>query len=190
MPYKKQGCVIILARSKFMTTSNICLYESLQPVNRQTTHPQSDKSHEIIRHYAFGSSLTGFIPIPLVDIAGVIAVQRVMLLHLSRHYDVPFSKNATRIILSSLMGGVASKAATPFASSALKLIPGVGTLASGASMATTSAASTYAVGKIFQQHFEKGGTFADFNLDKTKTEFDKRLQEGKQLYQQYKEQAQ
>jgi len=173
-----------------MTTSNACPHNSHQPVNKQTTYSEPNKSHEIIRHYAFGSSLTGFIPIPFLDIVGVIGVQRVMLLHLSRHYDVPFSKNAARIILSSLMGGVASKAATPFASSALKLIPGVGTLASGASMATTSAASTYAVGKIFQQHFEKGGTFADFNLDKSKPAFDKKLQEGKQLYQQHKVQTQ
>lgn len=147
------------------------------------------KSQELIKQYAFGSSLTGFIPIPFLDTVGLIGVQRIMLLHLSKLYDVPFSRNAAGIILSSLMGGVASRAAAPFASSALKLLPGVGTAISGTSMATMSAASTYAVGKIFQQHFEQGGTLENFNLEQAKSELNNKMQEGQQAYKSYKKQS-
>ncbi|MGV6808438.1 MAG: YcjF family protein [bacterium] len=153
---------------------------------QQQLKKRLEKGQELIRKYAFGSSLTGFIPVPFLDTVGLIGVQRIMLLHLSKLYAVPFSKNAAGIILSSLMGGVASRAAAPFASSALKLLPGVGTAISGTSMATMSAASTYAVGKIFQQHFEQGGTLDNFDLEQAKSELNNKIKEGQQAYSSYK----
>ncbi len=79
-----------------------------------------------------------------------------MLLRLSRLYGVPFKKNLASISLSTLTSGVTLTTATPLVGSMFKLIPGIGTVAGGASVAALSSASTYAVGKIFLQHFENG----------------------------------
>ena len=47
--------------------------------------------------------------------------------------------------------------------SALKLIPGVGTLIAAVTMPAYSAGATYLIGKVFIQHFASGGTLLDFN---------------------------
>ena len=47
--------------------------------------------------------------------------------------------------------------------SALKLIPGVGTIIAAVTMPAFSAGATYLIGKVFIQHFASGGTLLDFN---------------------------
>lgn len=140
----------------------------------------AQRAEQLIKDYAFGSSLTGLIPIPLLDTIGLIGVQRVMLMRLSKLYGVPFSKHLAKAWISTLMTGLAPKAATPLVGSMLKLIPGIGTLAGGATTAALGGASTYAVGKVFQQHFEQGGTLEDFDPDKVKGSFAEALQQGAQ----------
>jgi len=46
--------------------------------------------------------------------------------------------------------------------SGLKFIPKIGTVLGGISTSTIGAASTYAVGQVFMQHFDQGGTLLDF----------------------------
>ena len=48
-------------------------------------------------------------------------------------------------------------------SSALKGIPGIGTVISAFTMPVFSAGATYVIGKVFIQHFASGGTLLDFN---------------------------
>lgn len=140
----------------------------------------AQQAEQLIKDYAFGSSLTGLIPIPFLDTVGLIGVQRVMLMRLSKLYDIPFSKHLAKAWISTLMTGLAPKAATPLVGSMLKLIPGIGTLAGGATTAALGGASTYAVGKVFQQHFEQGGTLENFDPDKVKGSFAEALQQGTQ----------
>lgn len=139
------------------------------------------QAEKIIRDYSFGSSLTGFIPVPFIDLLGLLSVQRVMLFKLSRLYGVPFKKNVVKIALTTLTGSVAATAASPVISSMFKIIPGVGSVVGGASMAALGSASTYAIGKVFQQHFESGGTLDNFDLQKARKSFDEALEEGKEL---------
>jgi uncharacterized protein (DUF697 family) len=147
-------------------------------MNKQQQRAQ--QAEQLIKDYAFGSSLTGFIPIPLLDTLGLIGVQRVMLMRLSKLYGIPFSKNLAKAWITTLMTGLAPKAATPLVGSFLKLIPGIGTLAGGATTAALGGASTYAVGRVFQQHFEQGGTLEDFDPDKAKDTFVAELNQGVQ----------
>lgn len=122
----------------------------------------SEKADKLITNYAFSSSIAGFIPLPFADTLGVISVQHLMLIHLSKLYNIPCSQNLAKAWQSSLMGGI-PPAAT---SSTLKIIPGIGTVAGGISVATMGSASTYAIGKVFQQHFEGGGTLDNFEPEK------------------------
>jgi hypothetical protein len=47
------------------------------------------------------------------------------------------------------------------------------------STAAIGAASTYAVGKVFAEHFESGGTFLDFDEEKAREHFKAMYEEGK-----------
>lgn len=161
-----------------LSIKTICMDNQKQPLNKNKL---SDKADRLITKYAYSSSLTGFIPVPVLDIIGLMSVQRIMLYRMSVLYDVPFQKHLAKALLSTLMGSLASGAAAPIAGSALKLIPGVGTLVGGAGMATLGGASTYAIGKVFKQHFEEGGTLQDFDPDKVEVELEMELEEGKKL---------
>lgn len=151
-----------------------------------TSEKLSQQADRLIRDYAFGSSLTGFIPVPLVDTLGLMGVQRYMLFRLSRLYKVPFRKNMAKIALTTLTSGLTANAARPMVGSVLKLIPGVGSMLGGASMAVLGSASTYAVGKVFQQHFEEGGTLENFDPQQAKKQFETELEKGRELAQKEK----
>jgi uncharacterized protein (DUF697 family) len=141
----------------------------------------SIKADQLIKQYSFRSSLTGFIPIPLLDTLGLLGVQQLMLYHLSVLYDVPYSKSRAKTRIAGLTSGLAARVASPMVGSALKLIPGIGTLVGGASMAMLGGASTYAVGKVFQQHFEEGGTLENFDPKVAKETFETEFKVGKKL---------
>jgi len=144
-----------------------------------TPEHRSQQAAQIIKNYAFRSSVAGFVPIPLVDTLGLIGIQRLMLFRLSKLYGVPFKKNLATISLSTLTSSLTVRAASPLLGSALKMIPGVGTLAGGASMAALNSASTYVVGKVFQQHYEQGGTLKDFDPEQAKSTFEETLKQEK-----------
>lgn len=138
-----------------------------------------DKAHICFKSYTIGSVAVGFIPMPFVDIAALAAIQLKMVHSIATIYDVPFSKNLTTSIIGSILGGsIAVALAWPVARLA-KLIPVVGQASGIIGTAVTGAASTYAVGKIFVEHFESGGTFLDFNEEKAKAHFKELYEEGK-----------
>ena len=134
-----------------------------------------EKADKLITRYAFGSGFLGYIPIPVVDALGIMAVQRKMLFHLAEVYEIPFSRSLAKDLLKTLAGGVASRAMIPIA---MKMIPGVNILFGSTGMAAIGSASTYAVGKVFQRHFEKGGTLEDFDPSKEKDTFEAELKKG------------
>ena len=77
--------------------------------------------------------------------------------------------------MAGLIGGVN---AGLLGGSALKLVPVLGIFCFVA-MPTFNAAITYAVGKVFIQHFELGGTFLDFDPKKVRAYFEDQFREGK-----------
>jgi uncharacterized protein (DUF697 family) len=141
----------------------------------------SVEADQLIRKYTYRSGLTGFIPVPLLDTLGLIGVQQAMLYDLAMLYNTPYSKARAKTRIAGLTSGITAKFANPMVSSAFKLLPGVGTLMGGASMAVLGGASTYAVGKVFQQHFEEGGTLDNFDPETAKETFKTEFEKGKEL---------
>ena len=135
----------------------------------------SGPANKLIKKYAFGSGLFGYIPFPVVDALGIMAVQRKMLFHLAKIYDIPFSRSLAKDLLRILAGGIASQAAVPMA---IKIIPGINVLFGSTGMAAIGSASTYAVGKTFKRHFDEGGTLEDFNPVEEKEIFEEELKKG------------
>jgi uncharacterized protein (DUF697 family) len=140
-----------------------------------------DLTHDIVKKYMWWSMGAGLIPIPLVDIATVSGVQLKMLNELSKVYEVKFSQNAGKSIISALIGGISADALSKsYITSVLKSIPVIGILGS-VSMPIYSGATTWAIGKVFIQHFASGGTFLDFDPKKVKDYFANLFKQGQEI---------
>lgn len=133
---------------------------------------------KIISSSAMWSGATGAIPIPIVDIGALAAVQATMISRIASLYGESLNSEAARSIISILLGTlIPAGAAFTIAKSGVKLIPGAGYLIGTVSMIGLSAAATYAIGKIFVRHFEGGGSLTSFDAgsvtEDLKAEFSK-----------------
>ena len=137
------------------------------------------EAERLVNSYMGWSAGAGLVPVPGLDLAAIAGVQIKMLDDLSKLYEVPFSKNAAKSIIGALLGsGGATLVAVP-AASLLKIIPIVGHIAALFTEPAAAAASTYALGKVFIQHFESGGTFLDFNPSAVRRYYDEQYAAAK-----------
>ncbi|RKZ87617.1 MAG: GTPase [Candidatus Parabeggiatoa sp. nov. 1] len=131
--------------------------------------------------YMLASMGAGLIPIPIVDFVALTGIQLKLLHNLGQQYDVPFSKDMGKSIISSLLGGLIPVNAGKWAAGSLaKLIPIGGTAAGMVTTSVFGGASTYAIGKMFIQHFESGGTFLTFDPNKVREHFAAEFEKGKE----------
>jgi uncharacterized protein (DUF697 family) len=141
-----------------------------------------ERLDKLIRLHVWGAMGVGLIPFPLVDFAAVTVVQLNLLRKLSKEYNVRFFKHTAKNILSSLFASaVPVFGSLPLAASLAKAVPVIGTTAGVVTMPILNGASTYALGKVFVQHFASGGTFLTFNPDKVKAYYAEMLKEGQKV---------
>ena len=127
-----------------------------------TTAAPALTKHELaqkrIEYYARWAAATGAIPAPLLDLAALTAVQLKMLKTLAKIYGVEFKENIGKSVLGSVLGAVVpAKIGYGAIGTAIKSIPGIGTIAGMATVPGFNYASTHAVGKVFEKHFASGG---------------------------------
>lgn len=140
-----------------------------------------DASNALVKKYMYWSMGAGLLPIPIVDVLSVSGIQIKMLTEISKVYDVKFSKNATKSIIAALLGGISADALSKsYLTSLIKAIPIVGVVGS-VSMPVYSGATTWAIGKVFIQHFATGGTFLNMDPQKVKDYFADLYQQGKTI---------
>ena len=141
-----------------------------------------EELEKIVRRHVYGSMAVGLVPIPLADFAAVTGIQLNMLRMLAKKYNVPFSKGVVKNILSSLVGGAVPAAVSfPLAASIAKFVPVIGQTVGVVTMPLIGGATTYAVGRVFAQHFASGGTFLTFNPEKARDYYQKMFKEGKKV---------
>ena len=134
----------------------------------------------VIKKHMLYSAGVSFLPVPLLDIAAITGVQLKMLAELAHVYGVPFEGSKGKSIVSALIGGVATPTLAHGAvGSAVKIIPVVGVMASAFTMPMFASATTYAIGKVFRQHFASGGTFLDFDPEKVRDHFKESFEKAK-----------
>ena len=135
-----------------------------------------------VQQYVIGSMAIGVVPFPLVDLAALTALQLKMLHSLANVYEVEFKADLGKSAIASLVGGVAPvAAAAPVAASLSKFIPVVGQTVSIGTLVVLNGASTYAIGKVFDQHFASGGTFLTFNPESVREYFAEQYEKGKEF---------
>ena len=93
------------------------------------------------------------VPIPLIDIAAVTAVQIDMLRQIATVYGANYDASKGKAFASALAGSTFAR----IGASVVKALPGIGTVVGGVSMSVLSGASTYAVGTVAIGVFESGG---------------------------------
>jgi uncharacterized protein (DUF697 family) len=131
----------------------------------------------IVRSHVVWSMGAGLMPIPLFDIAAVTAVQMDMLKQLAELFEVEYSTSGGKGFVSALAGGTVAR----IGASAVKMIPGIGTVIGGVSMSVMSGASTYAVGQVAVTHFGSKADLMDIDLDWAKKAYSELFEKGKEV---------
>jgi uncharacterized protein (DUF697 family) len=123
----------------------------------------------------------GIVPIPVFDFIVISGIQLDMLRRLSKLYEIEFLSDKGKSLIGALSGGGISSLVGPMLASTVKFVPVVGTTLGALSMPIIAGATTYAVGKVFIQHFESGGTFLNFDPDAVKNYYAELVKEGKSI---------
>jgi uncharacterized protein (DUF697 family) len=131
----------------------------------------------IVREHILWAIGAGLVPLPVLDIVAVTAVQLDMLKQLATHHGVPFTETEGKAWVTALAGNMVAR----LGANALKLIPGIGTLIGGVSMSILAGASTYAIGQVAIGHFERGGTFTDIDMGRARQVYEEELERGKRV---------
>lgn len=143
-------------------------------------------TNDIVKNHMMAAMGLGVVPIPLVDVAGIAAIQLNMIRKLCSVYELEFKKDLGKSFVGALLGGSVSIPLAMGLSSFVKFVPVIGHTAGTVSLTMTSAATTYAVGRVFIQHFESGGDLLDFKPKEMRAFFKEKLQEGKNLAKEFK----
>lgn len=134
-----------------------------------------ERGQTVIRNSVIWSMGAGLIPVPIADMVAVSAIQTDMIKQLCSIYEINFSESQLKTILTALTGSALSR----IGAEAIKIIPGLGSVIGGVSMAVLSGATTYAVGQVFLTHFENGGTLQNLDAEAFKEFYKKQLERGK-----------
>ncbi|MDX1684610.1 MAG: DUF697 domain-containing protein [Saprospiraceae bacterium] len=134
------------------------------------------ESSQIIKNHVIWSMGAGLIPVPFADMLAVTGIQMDMIRQLCNLYDIDFKDTIGKAIVSSLSGSTMAR----IGAGAVKFIPGVGSVVGGITMSVLSGATTYALGQVFRNHFETGGTLLDFDVDRIRKKYDEWFEKGKE----------
>lgn len=118
---------------------------------------------------AAGGLLMGM---PVVSGAAIAAIQIRMLDQLAERFGRNYSENEARNTLYAVTGGfVTPIVGGPLLVAGLSVIPLVGPVAALLAGPALAAASTRVVGRLFVDHFQKGGQLADLDVAKAKKDY-------------------
>ena len=106
---------------------------------------------QIIRKRVYAALALGLAPVPLLDLAGLFAIQVELVRRLAKEHQVPFKANLAKSLIASLVGGALPVAAAPLFASLIKFVPVIGTTTGAVSMSIMGGAATYGVGPGVRQ---------------------------------------
>jgi len=188
---KKYGITTIKKNFKAITPEHPQKYYDPKNSLKDNKISPDVEAENILRRHVWGAMGVGLIPVPIMDFTALSLLQLMLLRKLAKNYHVPFSKDIAKSILSSLFSSALSFPAAlfltvgveklAFGASIAKLIPGIGATVGVATMPLVSGASTYAIGKVFIQHFSTGGTFLTLDPEMAKNYYRDMYNEGKKV---------
>lgn len=145
------------------------------------TDKTSDKAAKIVRNHMSVAVATGLVPVPLVDLVAISGIQLKMLHSLAALYDQKLSDNQGKAAIASLLASVVPLSLKSSLFSLCKGVPVLGQAVGLLGLSALSGASTYAIGMVFVQHFESGGTLLDFDPQKVQDHYYQQFRDGKKI---------
>lgn len=137
----------------------------------------AEGSTQVIKQHVIWSVGAGLVPVPIVDFVAVTAIQVDLIRQLCTLHGVGYEEATGKMWVGALTGGAVAR----MGASAIKAIPGIGSLLGGLSMSIASGASTWAVGQVVDKHLAAGGTMANFNVDAAKRQYETEYEKGKEV---------
>ncbi len=137
------------------------------------------KADSIIKNHIIMAMTAGLIPSPVVDMLAVAAIEVSMIAKLAKAYEFPVPRDLVAYkVFVALAGGIGPAYLSVKFHSLVKALPLVGHAVYVGSLSLSGGISVYAVGKIFQKHFENGGTFLSSDNAVIKRFFSEKQAEG------------
>jgi uncharacterized protein (DUF697 family) len=113
-------------------------------------------ARKIVERHRNYAGLSGLLPLPIVTVTGITAINLRMVKQLSDLYGVPFQRDRARAIIVGLIGGAASTGLGVTTAATLAFaIPGPALVGLAVS-AITAGAMTRGIGLVYVEHFETG----------------------------------
>jgi uncharacterized protein (DUF697 family) len=129
---------------------------AMSPAAQQYAAKRQLAARKIVDRHRNYAGLSGLLPLPIVTVAGITAINLRMVKQLSDLYGVPFQRDRNRAIIVGLIGGaVPTGLGVTTAATLAFAIPGpalVGLVVSG----VAAGAMTRGIGLVFIEHFEAG----------------------------------
>lgn len=178
---KRDEPMPVKAQAKAEEKAKTETVEEVETTEEETEEELSnaEQAAKITRNYTIAALVPAAVPVPLADLALLTSIQLKMLHSLGKVYEVTFSKELSKKAIASLIGGVVPVSMAPSVASVLKSVPVVGQVSGTAAMLALAPASTYAIGRVFTQHFELGGNFLNFDPEAVKESFAAEFEKGK-----------
>jgi uncharacterized protein (DUF697 family) len=121
------------------------------------------QAHAIVERHATYSAAGGIIPLPIVNVASVMAIIVRMVRILSKLYGVPFERDRARAIVVGMVGGATPTGLAAVTSSTLYYLVPASAVIGLAVSSVAAVACTRSIGRTFVEHFESGATLRDLS---------------------------
>src|SRR5690606_32706110 len=141
--------------------------QNLHPKTKPPMQDKRPRAQKIIQSNALFAAAGGAIPLPVLDVGAVTLVQLDMLKALCKLHQVDYSELQGKAIIAALSGSLMAR----MSASVFKLVPVVGSLLGGLTMAAFSAANTYSLGKVFDFLLSKYGGLDHVDMEEIRKIF-------------------
>jgi uncharacterized protein (DUF697 family) len=111
-----------------------------------------ERADELIQNHVAGAAAAAAIPLPLIDLVAVTAVQLSLVRRLGRLYGAEVGVDAAGAVGVGLFGALLPRVAA----SALKILPGIGTIGGAVAQSALSGATTWALAQSMRDRLERG----------------------------------
>lgn len=155
--------------------------KDMEAVVEKSVEVSDEAIDKLVNRYMNWSLGLGFVPLPLLDFVALTSVQTKMVYELCKLYEVEYSEERVRSIVSSLVGSALPCGLAAPLASLIKFIPGLGTAAGGLAYGLSGAASTYALAAVFVKHFETGKDILSLDSAEVRSAFQKNYEKGQEV---------
>ena len=160
---------ILEAEGKTLAALNASLFATdlSDQVGRRILAARRDLGERLVRTYCIGKGIAvAFNPVPVADLFAAAFIDVGMVVHLSRVYDLPLSRNEAgslvRIIVAEAAALMGTVWALHFVSSALKVgTAGLSTLVTAGAQGAIAYYSTYVVGQVASRYLAEGKSWGE-----------------------------